>query len=170
MSDSLRKQQFQAILELGVELQAFLQESKSCTVPIPCPRETWIHLSNPLRTPLIASLTPQGNMMGLHCKTPKFLRTHVRSERKRKTDFPEWQAKPSLRAPCPATLTRTIRTTPTCVKHQHTKEEILGSKSRLPTTCTTYYFLNSDYSDEVYSDDEYSRDPYVDNLYRNSLN
>jgi hypothetical protein len=73
MSDSLREQQFQAILELGVELQDILQEIiKSCTMPIPCPREKWLHLLNPLRTPLIASLTPQGNMMGLHRKTPEF--------------------------------------------------------------------------------------------------
>jgi hypothetical protein len=37
------------------------KKSKSCTMPIPCPRETWLHLLNPLRTSLIASLTPQGN-------------------------------------------------------------------------------------------------------------
>jgi hypothetical protein len=30
---------------------------KSCTMPIPCLRETGLHLVNPLRTPLIASLT-----------------------------------------------------------------------------------------------------------------
>jgi hypothetical protein len=88
MSESLREQQFQVILELGVELQDILREIKSCTMPIPFPRETWLHLLNPLRTPLIASLTPQGNMMDLHCKTPESLKTHERSERKRKNRFP----------------------------------------------------------------------------------
>jgi hypothetical protein len=84
--ESLRKQQFQTILELGVKLQDIRQEIKKLHNADPCPRETWLHLLNPLRTPLIASLTPQGNMMGLHCKTPESLRIHVRSERK-KTDF-----------------------------------------------------------------------------------
>jgi hypothetical protein len=95
------------------------------------------------------------------------------------------QAKPSLRAPCPATLARTIRTTPTCVKHQQTTEEIHGSKSRLPTTCTTTFLTQTTVMSTThttstletptlttctetiliqtyYSDDEYSRDPDVD--------
>jgi hypothetical protein len=58
------------------------RHKKNCTMPIPCLRETWLHLLNPLRTPRIASLTPQGNMMmGLHCKIPKSLRTHIRRTR-----------------------------------------------------------------------------------------
>jgi hypothetical protein len=78
MKEALREQQLQAILDLGVELQDILKEIKNSTMPIPCLRETWLHLLNPLRTPRIPSLTPQGNrMMGLHCKIPEFLRTHI---------------------------------------------------------------------------------------------
>jgi hypothetical protein len=49
MSESLQKQQFQAILELGLELQAILQEIKKLHNVYPCPRETWLHLLNPQR-------------------------------------------------------------------------------------------------------------------------
>jgi hypothetical protein len=48
-----------------------------------------------------------------------------------------------LRDPFPATLIHIIRTTPTCVKHQQITEEIHGSKSRLPTTYTTTFLIQT---------------------------
>jgi hypothetical protein len=84
MSESLREQQFQAILELGVELQDILREIKKLHNAYPLPEGNLATPAKSIANTLIASLTPQGNMMGLHCKKPESLRTHERSERKRK--------------------------------------------------------------------------------------
>jgi ASC-1-like (ASCH) protein len=56
MREALREQQFQAIIEVGVELQDILQEFKKLHNAYPCRKET--RLFHPLRIPLIASLTP----------------------------------------------------------------------------------------------------------------
>jgi hypothetical protein len=70
------------LIKLGVELQDTLQAIKKLHNAYSLPE-------GDLATPRIASLTPQGNMMGLlHCKTPESLRTHVRSERKGKPISP----------------------------------------------------------------------------------
>jgi hypothetical protein len=81
MSDSLREQQFQAILELGVELQDILQEIKKLHNAYPLPEgDVATPVKSVANTP-DCILDTQGNIMGLPCKTPEFLRTHVRSER-----------------------------------------------------------------------------------------
>jgi hypothetical protein len=56
------------------------KKSKRCTVPIPCLRETWLHLLTD------CILDPPRKNDGLALQTPEFLKTHVRSEEK-KTDF-----------------------------------------------------------------------------------
>jgi hypothetical protein len=83
MRESLREQQCQAILERGVELQDILQEIKKLHNADPLPEGD---LATPVKS--VANtpdciLDTHRNMMGLHCKTPESLRTHVRSERKR---------------------------------------------------------------------------------------
>jgi hypothetical protein len=57
------------------------KKSKRCTVPIPCLRETWLHLLTD------CILDPPRKNDGLALQTPEFLKTHVRSEEKRKNRF-----------------------------------------------------------------------------------
>jgi hypothetical protein len=82
MRESLREQQFQAILELGVELQDIPQEIKKLHNADP------LHEGDLARPVKYVANTPDCILDTPRSKTPESLRTHARSERKRKNRLP----------------------------------------------------------------------------------